>query len=270
MPPRHGPNQEVQPYQKVKGLRELSCESLQPLIRALRERVGALAARAVRAVAASLLQLEQIPVQLAHGRKTGNAPRGRGRASKVGVSAGSPSTPPPDRTVTRSPRDGGGVLPPAATLGGAPRTVNDFVLSDVPSGPAAGWISQSAKRLGCAGDSGAHRRLCAERGRHTARREVGLVSSNGRSGLPHGKSGPAPCRSVRPSKDAFPCRSLRRSRRASRQSSATRLVSAPGLMVARSSRLGHSGSNSPGRRYESSRHGLAASRPRTLGSGAVR
>ena len=41
-------------------------------------------------------------------------------------------------------------------------------------------------------------------------------------------------------------------------------------MVARSSRLGHSGSNSPGRRYESSRHGLAASRPRTPGSGAVR
>ena len=70
--------------------------------------------------------------------------------------------------------------------------------------------------------------------------------------------------------DAFPCRSLRRSRRASRQSSATRSVSAPGLMVARSSRPGHSGSNSPGRRYESSRHGLAASRPRTPGSGAVR
>ena len=41
-------------------------------------------------------------------------------------------------------------------------------------------------------------------------------------------------------------------------------------MAARSSRLGHSGSNSPGRRYESSRHGLAASRPRTPGSGAVR
>ena len=41
-------------------------------------------------------------------------------------------------------------------------------------------------------------------------------------------------------------------------------------MVARSSRLGHSGSKSPGRRYESSRHGLAASRPRTPGSGAVR
>ena len=40
--------------------------------------------------------------------------------------------------------------------------------------------------------------------------------------------------------------------------------------MARSSRLGHSGSNSPGRRYESSRHGLAASRPRTPGSGAVR
>ena len=44
----------------------------------------------------------------------------------------------------------------------------------------------------------------------------------------------------------------------------------PGLMAARSSRLGHSGPNSPGRRYESSRHGLAASRPRTPGSGAVR
>ena len=70
--------------------------------------------------------------------------------------------------------------------------------------------------------------------------------------------------------DAFPCRSLRRSRRASRQSSATRSVSEPGLMVARSSRLGRSGSRSPGRRYESSRHGLAASRPRTPGSGAVR
>ena len=41
-------------------------------------------------------------------------------------------------------------------------------------------------------------------------------------------------------------------------------------MVSRSSRLGHSGPNSPGRRYESSRHGLAASRPRTPGSGAVR
>ena len=41
-------------------------------------------------------------------------------------------------------------------------------------------------------------------------------------------------------------------------------------MVARSSRLGHSGPSSPGRRYESSRHGLAASRPRTPGSGAVR
>ena len=70
--------------------------------------------------------------------------------------------------------------------------------------------------------------------------------------------------------DAFPCRSLRRSRRASRQSSATRSVSAPVLMVARSSCLGHAGSRSPGRRYESSRHGLAASRPRTPGSGAVR
>ena len=33
---------------------------------------------------------------------------------------------------------------------------------------------------------------------------------------------------------------------------------------------GHSGSKSPGRRYESSRHGLAASRPRTPGSGAMR
>ena len=41
-------------------------------------------------------------------------------------------------------------------------------------------------------------------------------------------------------------------------------------MVARSSRLGHSGSRTPGRRYESSRHGLAASRPRTPSSGAVR
>ena len=41
---------------------------------------------------------------------------------------------------------GGGVLPLAATLGGAPRTVNDFVLIGVPSGPAAGWISQSAER----------------------------------------------------------------------------------------------------------------------------
>ena len=39
-------------------------------------------------------------------------------------------------------------------------------------------------------------------------------------------------------------------------------------MVARSSRLGHSGSRLPGHRYESSRHGLAASRPRTPGSGA--
>ena len=39
-------------------------------------------------------------------------------------------------------------------------------------------------------------------------------------------------------------------------------------MVARSSRLGYSGSRLPGHRYESSRHGLAASRPRTPGSGA--
>ena len=39
-------------------------------------------------------------------------------------------------------------------------------------------------------------------------------------------------------------------------------------VVARSSRLGHSGSRLPGHRYESSRHGLAASRPRTPGSGA--
>ena len=70
--------------------------------------------------------------------------------------------------------------------------------------------------------------------------------------------------------DAFPCRSLRRSRRASRQSSATLSVSVLGLMVARSSRPGRSGSKSPGRRYESSRHGLAASRPRTPGSGAMR
>ena len=41
-------------------------------------------------------------------------------------------------------------------------------------------------------------------------------------------------------------------------------------MVARSSRPRHSGSRLPGRRYESSRHGLAASRPRTPGSGAMR
>ena len=40
----------------------------------------------------------------------------------------------------------GGVLPRAATLGGAPRTVNDFVLTGVPSGLAAGGISQSAER----------------------------------------------------------------------------------------------------------------------------
>ena len=86
--------------------------------------------------------------------------------------------------------------------------------------------------------------------------------------MPHGKSGPAPCHTVRQSIDAFPCRSLRRSRRASRQSCATFSVSASGLMVARSSRLGHSGSRLPGHRYESSRHGLAASRPRTPGSGA--
>ena len=62
---------------------------------------------------------------------------------------------------------------------------------------------------------------------------------------------------VRQSMDTFPCRSLRRSRRASRQSSATLSVSASGLMVARSWRLGHSGSRLPGSRYESSRHGLA-------------
>ena len=112
------------------------------------------------------------------------------------------------------------------------------------------------------------RRSGAERGRRAARREVGLVSSNGQSGLPQGKSGPAPCHTVRQPIDAFPCRSLRRSRRASRQSSATLSVSASGLMVARSSRLGYSGSRLPGHRYESSRHGLAASRPRTPGSGA--
>ena len=129
---------------------------------------------------------------------------------------------------------------------------------------------RTAKRLDRAGDSGGRRRFRAERGRRAARREVGLVSSNGRSGLPHGKSGPAPCHTVRQSIDAFPCRSLRRSRRASRQSSAALSVSAPGLMVARSSRPRHSGSRSPGRQYESSRHGLAASRPRTPGSGAVR
>ena len=109
-------------------------------IRHLRERVGALAARAVRAVAASLLQLEEIPVQLAHRRKIGNTPRGRGRASLVRVSSGSPSTPPPGRNVTRSPQNGGGALPLAATLGGAPRTVNDFVLIDAPSGPGARWV----------------------------------------------------------------------------------------------------------------------------------
>ena len=124
------------------------------------------------------------------------------------------------------------------------------------------------KRLGRAGDSGTPRRYRAQRGCRAARREVGLVSSNGQSGLPQGKSGPAPCHPVRQPIDAFPCRSLRRSRRASRQSSATLSVSASGLMVARSSRLGHSGSRLPGHRYESSRHGLAASRPRTPGSGA--
>ena len=158
----------------------------------------------------------------------------------------------------------------------------------MPSGPAAGWISQSAKRdfptrrteLPARSLSGlingsvvrvtaaGARRSGAERGRRAARREVGLVSSNGQSGLPHGKSGPAPCHTVRQPIDAFPCRSLRRSRRASRQSSATFSVSASGLMVARSSRLGHSGSRLPGHRYEPSRHGLAASRPRTPGSGA--
>ena len=134
----------------------------------------------------------------------------------------------------------------------------------------AGSVSGLLNGFGCAGDSGGRRRFRSDRGRRTARREVGLVSSNGRSGLPHGKSGPAPCHTVRQSMDAFPCRSLRRSRRASRRSSATLSVSVPGLMVARSSRPGHSGSKTPGRRYESSRHGLAASRPRTPGSGAMR
>ena len=143
-------------------------------------------------------------------------------------------------------------------------------LPDPPNGAPRPVIYRTAKRLVREGDSGGRRRFRAERGRHKARREVGLVSSNGRSGLPHGKSGPAPFHAVRQSIDAFPCRSLRRSRRASRQSSATLSVSASGLMMARSSRPGHSGSKSPGRRYESSRHGLAASRPRTPGSGAMR
>ena len=141
-------------------------------------------------------------------------------------------------------------------------------LSDAPNGTPRPVSQRIDKRLGRAGDSGTRRRFRAERGRRAARREVGLVSSNGQSGLPHGKSGPAPCHTVRQPIDAFPCRSLRRSRRASRQSSATLSVSASGLMVARSSRLGHSGSRLPGHRYESSRHGLAASRPRTPGSGA--
>ena len=141
-------------------------------------------------------------------------------------------------------------------------------LSDAPNGAPSPVSQRIDKRLGRAGDSGGRRRFRAERGRRAARREVGLVSSNGQSGLPQGKSGPAPCHPVRQPIDAFPCRSLRRSRRASRQSSATLSVSASGLMVARSSRLGHSGSRLPGRRYESSHHGLAASRPRTLGSGA--
>ena len=184
----------------------------------------------------------------------------------------------------------GGVLPPAATLGGAPRTVNGFVLIGVPSGPAAGWISQPAER------DFPTRRMALSAGSLSGLLNGSVVRVTAANAAVFARTGPAERPAarlvwsvlmddpgclraspdphhvtlVRQSTDAFPCRSLRRSRRASRQSSATRSVSAPDLMAARSSRLGHSGSNSPGRRYESSRHGLAASRPRTLGSGAVR
>ena len=59
-------------------------------------------------------------------------------------------------------------------------------------------------------------RVGADLGRKSAPREIGLLSSNGRSRLPHGSSGPADCQSttLQKSKDAFPCRSLRQSRRA--------------------------------------------------------